>query len=319
MSGIADPIALLLVSFKAVIPAFGWIVVGMVCRRLIVASLVIFKRGEKFVFYLGMPIVLCLSASQLDFSGLRASSYLLAGTLAFCLVVVASYLHARWRGYSLEHRGVVSQSAYRGNLAIIGLALCASAFGQKGLVTAAMPIAIWTLLFNVIAVILLGYTHGGHTSPIVVLKGLARNPLIVGIAVGAALSIGGVPVPESVYDVGRIFTAAVIPFALVCLGGSISLRAAKDSRQELIDASLWRLVVAPVVVILICVAFGVRGTELGVTFLLLGGPAAVACHVMVAAVGGNQRLAANIVMVTTLLAPFSLSIGLFVLNYFSLI
>lgn len=319
MSGIADPLSLLLVSFQAVIPAFGWIVVGMVVRRLVPSSLMLFKRGERFVFYLGMPTVLCLSASRLDFSGLEASSLLIAGTLAFTLVVVASYLYSIWRGFTIGHCGVVSQSAYRGNLAIIGLALCGSAFGQEGLVLAAMPIAIWTLSFNIIAVILLSHTHGGKSSPRAVLGGLLRNPLILGIVAGAILSVSKIPVADPIYRAGDVFTLAVIPFALFCMGGSISLRSAKDSYEELVTATVWRLLVAPIVVVLLCVGFGVRGTELGVAFLLLGGPAAVACHVMVAAMGGNQRLAANIVMVTTLLAPFSLSVGLFGLNYFSLL
>ena len=318
MSGIVDPVNLLIVSFISVVPAFGWIVAGLVVRRLLPQSAMIFRRGEKFVFYIGMPVVLCLSASQLDFTHLQASKYLLVGTLSFSLIVVAAYLHAGWRGYSLGHRGVVSQSAFRSNLAIIGLALCASTCGPEGLVRAAMPIAVWTLLFNVIAVALLGYTHGGTSSPRAVLGGVLRNPLILGIAVGVLISVAGIPLTSGVYDAGNTFSGLVIPFALVCLGGAINLRSARESRRELVDATVWRLVISPVVAVGLCLVFGLRGIELGVIFLLLGGPAAVACHVMVAAAGGNQRLAANIVMVTTFLAPISLTVGLFALNYFAL-
>ncbi len=314
-----QPLQLLLTSFNAVIPAFGWIVFGIVLRRIAPGSLSVFRFGEKFVFYIGMPTVLGISASQQDFLAVKLSGYILAGTVAFCVVVVAAYQHARWQGFSLAHRGVVVQSAYRGNLAIIGFALCASAFGQQGLVLAAMPIAIWTVLFNIIAVVLLGHTHGGHSSPMAAVKGMAKNPLIIGITIGAAVSLSGVEAPAAVYDLGDFLTQTVIPFALICLGGSISLKAAKSAKPELISATVWRLIIAPLVTVFTCLAFGVRGLELGVTFLLLGGPAAVACHVMVSAVGGNGRLAANIVMITTLLAPISLSLGLFLLSYLSLL
>ena len=319
MSGITDPLQLLLVSFLAVVPAFGWIVVGIVIRRLAPITLPSFKLGEKFVFYIGMPAVLAISASQQDFLSVKLSGYILAGIVAFSLVVVAAYLHSRWLGFSLAHSGVVTQSAYRANLAIIGLALCASAFGQQGLGLATMPIAIWTVLFNIIAVVLLGHTHGGHGSPWAVIKGIAKNPLIIGIVVGAGISVTGMEKPDSVYQLGGWLTQTIIPLALICLGGSISLKAAKSARQELFSATLWRLIIAPIITILICLAFGVRGLELGVSFLLLGGPAAVASHVMVSAAGGNGRLAANIVMLTTLLAPLSLSLGLFLLSYLSLL
>lgn len=319
MSTVADLFLLLTLSFAAILPAFGWIALGMAARRLVPGSLGFFKKGERAVFYAGMPVVLCLSAARLDFTSLQASRPLLAGIVAFCLVAAGAYAYGGWRGFSLGHRGVVSQGAYRGNLAIIGLALCASAFGPDGLVAAAMPIAVWTLLFNVIAVILLNHTHGGRSSPLQALRGMATNPLIVGIAAGAALSVFGVSLPEPVHHFGERFAEVVIPFALVCLGGAISLQAARESRPELVTASFWRLVISPVVAVLACLLFGVRGTELGVTLLLLGGPAAAACHVMVAAVGGNARLAANIVMVTTLLAPVTLSVGLFLLRVVGLV
>ncbi len=314
-----DPLSILLVSFRSVLPAFGWIALGMVTRRLIPASLALFRHGEKFVFYLGMPIVLALSAAQLDFLTVKFSGQVLAGVIAFTLVVGAAYLHARRRGFSRAHSGVVAQAAYRSNLAIIGLALCATAFGPQGLVVAAMPTAVWTLLFNVIAVILLGHTHGGHSSPVAVLLGMVKNPLIIGIAAGALVSVSGIDVAATVFQSGDRFSGLVIPFALICLGGSISLQSARSAGAELATASVWRLLVAPATAILVGLAFGLRGLELGVTFLLLGGPAAVASHVMVSAMGGNGRLAANIVMVTTLLAPFSLSLGLFVLHYLSLL
>lgn len=314
-----SPLQLLQTAFTAVIPAFGWIFLGAVIRRLVPAVEAWFKRGDKFVFYLGMPVVLAFSAARLDFQALSFSGYMLAGTVSFAIVVVLAYLYTGWQGLSMPHRGVVAQAAYRANLAIIGVALCASAFGQRGLTLAAMPIAVWTLLFNVIAVILLGHTHGGHGSAPGVVKSVLKNPLIIGTLVGVVISVSRLPIPASIHQTGFILAQTVIPFALVCLGGSISLRSVKSCRQELLTATLWRLVIAPVIALLACLVLGVRGTELGVIFLLLGGPAAVASHVMVSAMGGNGRLAANIVMVTTLLAPLTLTFGLFVLSALALL
>lgn len=319
MSDPGNSLQLLQAAFTAVIPAFGWILTGAVIRRLIRATEHWFTLGNNFVFYLGMPMVLAFSASRLDFQALAFSGYVLAGTLSFTAVVVIAYLYTGWQGISLPHRGVVAQGAYRANLAIIGLALCASAFGQQGLILASMPTAIWTVMFNIIAVILLGHTHGGHGSALGVIKSVVKNPLIIGTLVGVLVSVSELPVPAPLQHSGVFLAQTVIPFALVCLGGSISLRSVRSNRVELVSATLWRLVVAPVITVLVCLALGVRGIELGVAFLLLGGPAAVACHVMVTAMGGNGRLAANIVMVTTLLAPLTLTFGLFVLSALSLL
>ena len=85
------------------------------------------------------------------------------------------------------------------------------------------------------------------------------------------------------------------------------------------EASFWRLCVAPLVGILLALSFGVRGEPLGVLFLLLATPVAVSSHVMVVAARGDGTLAANIIVLTTLLSLVTITIGFFVLSLFSLI
>ncbi|MEK7281079.1 MAG: hypothetical protein AAB037_01845, partial [Chloroflexota bacterium] len=69
-----DFVHLLSLSFAAIAPAFGWIALGLILRRLIPCSGGVFKGGEKAVFYLGMPLVLFFSASRLDFTSLQSST-----------------------------------------------------------------------------------------------------------------------------------------------------------------------------------------------------------------------------------------------------
>lgn len=52
-----------------------------------------------------------------------------------------------------------------------------------------------------------------------------------------------------------------------------------------------------------------RGAELGVLFLLLSSPVAAASFVMVVAVRGDANLAANIIVLSTLLSGISVTLG----------
>ena len=319
MSANPDLITLLAISVTAVLPTFAWVLSGFLLQKAVPRSELLFRRGDRLVFYVGMPLVLFFSAIKLDLRDIQNSTHLIAGTIAILVMVTGAYLYSACRGYALGHRGIVAQSAYRANMTIVGISLCVAAFGEQGLVIAALPIAVWTFLFNVIAAILLSLTHNASSSPGVVLQSIYRNPLILAIVFGLIVASFGISWPPIVNLMASIITKLTIPFALLCLGGGISLRSMQESKAELVDATILRLCISPLVAVMLCLALGVRGIELGVTFLLLGGPTAMASYVMVAAIGGNARLAANSVVLTTLLAPLTLTAGLFVLRFLELI
>ena len=59
---------------------------------------------------------------------------------------------------------------------------------------------------------------------------------------------------------------------------------------------------------------GFEGRELGLMFLFFASPTAAASFVMVKALGGNDRMAANIIALTTLLASVTITTGVFILQ-----
>ncbi|HKK57301.1 MAG TPA: AEC family transporter, partial [Marinobacter sp.] len=59
---------------------------------------------------------------------------------------------------------------------------------------------------------------------------------------------------------------------------------------------------------------GFEGRELGLMFLFFASPTAAASFVMVKAMQGNDRLAANIVALTTLMASVTVTVGVFLLR-----
>ncbi|MGB2149987.1 MAG: AEC family transporter, partial [Cobetia amphilecti] len=69
----------------------------------------------------------------------------------------------------------------------------------------------------------------------------------------------------------------------------------------------------------VAVLLGFRGTELGVLFLFFASPTAAASFVMVRAMGGNDRLAANIIAISTLMAGITITAGIFVLKLSGLV
>jgi predicted permease len=80
------------------------------------------------------------------------------------------------------------------------------------------------------------------------------------------------------------------------------------------QASIGRIVIAPLLAIAIGLAFGLTGVHMGVLFLMVASPTAAASYVMVKAMGGNDILAANILAFTTVVSLFGMALGAAVLR-----
>ena len=317
-----DALALLGTALAVSAPTFGWVVAGLALRRLGLLTEPVITRVSQLAFRFGLPTMLFASAARVDYSTLGSAVYLLAGALATLLTLALAWQYSRWRGHPRPLQGIFVQASFRSNLAIIGIALAVSAYGEQGLVLAAMPVALLTVLYNVLAVWVLNATLGAGASIGALLGGIARNPLIIGISAGVALAVSGLPVPGFVAPLGAAMSWFFLPLMLLCIGGAMQLAKLRSTGpvqwQVAWEATAWRLCVGPLLAVLLAMALGVRDVPLGVLFLLMSSPVAAASFVMVVAAKGDGVLAANIVVLTTLLSIITLTAGFFLLTLFSL-
>lgn len=293
-----------------------WVLCGLLLQRAGWLSAELNRAASLLVFRIGLPIVLFFGASRVDYTQITQARYLLAGVIATLLLVLLAGIYGRWRGIERGDRAVFVQAAYRSNQGVVGIALCAEAYGAEGVALAALPVAVLTIIFNLIAVVLLGRAYGKRQTPLVILRGIISNPLIIGISLGVLVSLSQLQLNQQMYNLGAVLTGVFIPIALICIGASLNLRALRDSSSLTLEATAWRLLVGPLVAIAVAVSMGVHSAELGVLFLLMSAPPAAAGYIMVMAAGGNGPLAANIVVIGTLLSSLTITLGLALLQTF---
>jgi len=314
-----ESLALLYSALAVSVPTFAWVVLGLLLRRAGLVSAALIGTVSRLAFNYGLPLMLFTSAAQVDYSALGSARYLLAGALGTLLTLALAWLYSLWRDHPRAQRGIFVQAAFRSNLAIVGLGLAVSAYGERGPLLAALPVALLTALYNVLAVWVLNSTLGSGTSLRVLLLGIARNPLIIGIVAGVMLAVSGLPVPAVVAPAGSLLSAFFLPLMLVCIGGSMQLSKLRGTGPLAWEATFWRLCVGPLLTVLLALAMGVRDEPLGVLFLLLSSPVAAASFVMVVAARGDGVLAANIVVLTTILSMATVTVGFFLLSLFGLV
>ena len=278
------------------------------------------KTASQLVYNIGLPVMLFITSTTTDLSHITDRNLLIAFGLMTVLVFIGSLLTAHWHCKDPRDQGVFIQGAFRGNLVILGLAFCANAYGEKGLALASLPVAMTVVLYNVLSVYVLNRSlHHASNSFMPTLIGIVKNPLIIAIFAGFAVNVINLALPTLVMDSGKYLSQMVLPLALICIGGSLSMERLTRIDATTLSACLWKLILSPIIACAIAIWLGLRGDALAILFLLAASPTATISFVMVQAMKGNGELAANIVAQTTLWSLLTVTLGLWVLQILNLV
>ncbi len=309
----------LVFSFSITGPIFVVLALGVILSRKGMINDNFVDIGSKLVFNITLPSLLFISIIKTDLSqtaNLPLIGIGLAGTL---LAYMLLELTAKQWVQPVSERGVVVQGGFRSNMGIIGLAYCVNAYGNDGLVTASLYLALVTILFNVLSVVTLSRSLQRETGIKGTLLGIAKNPLIVGILLALPVAWAGIELPQVLIRTGEYFAHMTLPLALLCTGASLNFGALRHNMTNAMIAALFKLGLVPILITVGGIWIGFRGMELGVLLLMASAPTAAASYVMVRSMGGNAALAANIIVITTVGSLLTTSISVTLLKGLALI
>lgn len=277
------------------------------------------ETASNLVFNYCLPCLLFFSVIGSEAQIASQSVLLTAGTISTLLLFILAELYAKCFVPNVTDKGVFVQGVFRSNMAIISLATVANAYGKTGLGIGAVYMGVITILYNVLAVITLSRTKKTTGGLMVQIKNItitiAKNPLI--IALVAAFIYKGLALPalpEFVQKTGNLLGAVALPLALICAGATLDMKSMLSPSGLSMQASLGRIVIAPLTAVLIGWLFALSPMQMGVLFLMVASPAAAASYVMAKAMGGNDVLAANILGFTTVFGMIGMAVGMAVLR-----
>lgn len=316
----------LVFALNIVLPNLVLMGLGFFMRKKAQISNAFIDQASKLVFNYALPCLLFFSVieSKVDFS--EQMNLLGAGLAVTLMLYFGAELYAKIFIERPEDKGVFVQGVFRSNMAIIGLATVANAYGSEGLSIGAVYMGVITLVFNILAVITLSRTAAvtSATGSIriakrdnyaaMLSKKLFTNPLILALlaafgfkAVASAFTLP--ELPQVITQTGALLSALSLPLALICAGATIDMRSMLNLSGLSMQASIGRIIIAPIVAVLVGLGFGLSGVHMGVLFLMVASPTAAASYVMAKAMGGNEVLAANILAFTTVVSLFGMAIG----------
>ena len=201
-----------------------------------------------------------------------------------------------------KRRGVMVQAIFRSNFVLMGVPIVANIFGDHNIAVATTMIAVIIPMYNIFAVFALETFRGGKFAPLPILKGVFKNPMILGALIGAALLISGIKIPAPILKPFGQISAATTPVALIILGASFKFGSTHEHRKQLLGCILGRLILVPSIMLSIALLLGFRGIEFVTLIAIFGTPCAVVSFAMAQQMGGDADLAGNCVVFTSALS-----------------
>lgn len=202
----------------------------------------------RLTFFVLSPFLLFVVLAEADvrtlFSSLLPVSAIAAVTVIALYAVVARLL---WRR-SVAETTIGSLSAGQVNSNNIGIPLSLYLLGD-----AAFPapvILLQLLVFTPITMAILDAVTSGRSSLAKTIGRVVTNPIVLGSALGAAVSISGIELPEVVMAPAELVANACVPVLLISYGLSLygqRVLGAHGRRRDVIFATTLKLVVMPAV------------------------------------------------------------------------
>ena len=311
----------LIFSLNATIPIFLMMLLGMLFRKLGWMDEVFAAKMNKFVFLVPLPVLLFEQLATVDFSEVWDIKFIL-----FCFVVTAisitisTVISLLWKDRSIK--GEFIQATYRSSAALLGIAFIQNIYGTVGM--APLMIIGSVPLYNVMAVVVLSFFKPGNNSfdkALVkkTLKGIVTNPIIIGIVAGFVWSALKLSMPSILHKTVSSIGATATPMGLMSMGATFEMKKATSKMKPTLVAVFMKLVGFCAVFLPVAAVLGFRNEELIAILVMLGSATTVSSFVMARNMGHEGTLSSGVIMMTTLLSAFTLTMWLDVLRSFGLV
>jgi predicted permease len=305
----------LIFSINAVLPMFAVIFAGWFFKKKKIINENFVSISNKLVFQVVLPIKLFLDVYNSDFSEAFDIKF-----ISFAVVCSILSFFVIWKLSDLlinnkSQIGAFVQGSFRGNYALMGVALIDNVLG-KSASKAVLIVAFVIPIYNVLSVIVL--TMRSKTPNLAGIKkalvNIFKNPLIVGILLSLPFSIFSIKLPTVIFKSLNSFGTLAMPLALLAIGGSFDIAESISKMKISLIGSTIKLVILPLIFVPIAILLGFSGEDILVLYVMFATPTAVSSYTMARYMNNDEHLAANILVLSTLLSVFTFTIGIYLLK-----
>ena len=311
----------LIFSLNATVPIFLMMVLGMIFRKIGWMDIEFAEEMNKFVFLVPLPVLLFSDLATVDFEEVWNIRFVIfCFIVTFISIAIVAGISFLWKDKTIQ--GEFIQSSYRSSAALLGIAFIQNIYGNAGM--APLMIIGSVPLYNVMAVVVLSFFQPERKALDrevwkKTLKGIMTNPIIIGIVAGFVWSALKLPMPLILHKTVSSIGATATPMGLMSMGATFEMKKATSKMKPTLVAVFMKLVGFCAIFLPMAALLGFRNEEMIAILVMLGSATTVSCFVMARNMGHEGTLSSGVIMMTTLLSAFTLTMWLDVLRSFGLV
>ena len=299
-------------------PIFLVMVIGYILKQIGMLNDNFVTVANKFNFKVTLPFMLFKDIAGVDIKAVFDIKYVL-----FCAIVSTICFWVVWGTAKLlvrdkTIRGAFVQSSFRGSAAVMGLAFIQNIYGSSAMgplmIVSAVP------LYNIFSVIVLTFEANDSTNIDKKAKirqagmNICKNPIILSILAGLIVGLLGIQFPTLVNKTISNVAQMATPLALITIGAGFEGRKALAKIAPTMAASTIKLVLQPLVFLPVAAWMGFSGEKMIAILIMLASPTTPSCYIMAKSMNNDEVLTASVIVTTTLMAAFTLTGWIFLLN-----
>ncbi|MCI8921173.1 MAG: AEC family transporter [Acutalibacter sp.] len=299
------------IALEIVLPLFLLLAVGYCIKLTGIMNETSVRQTNNMIFKVFLPLLVFFNIYKTDLTSSFDMSLLLFAVVGVLLQFIISLCLVILLEHDNTRRGVMLQGMFRSNFVLFGIPISTALFGDSAAGLASILIAVIIPLYNMLAVISLESFNGKKPSLWKILVGILTNPLIIASAAGILFVVFHIPLPTVLYKTVSDLSIIATPLAFVILGASFSFGETGRCVRDLCITLGAKLVAYPLLFIALAILMGFRDAHLAVLLTVFGSPIAVSSFTMAQQMGGDDKLAGQLVVFSSLLSVFTMFLFIF--------
>jgi malonate transporter and related proteins len=301
------------VVISALLPVFLLIVLGFILKRSLMRLDTQWHGLERLTYYVLFPTLLIQTLVKADLSSVPVAGVggaLMLSALAMSLLCLALRpVFSRWNidgpAFTSIFQGATRWQTY------VALAVSSNLFGHTGLALASVAMVAIIPLVNVFSVsVLAHYATPEKQSLRAIVMTVLTNPLIWACAIGLAVNVTHLPLPQVWHDVAEALGRSSLGIGLLVTGAGLQLAGMFRPNLAASIAVFLKLILMPVLGVALALWFGISGSSLVIVAVCSAVPTSSSAYVLARQMGGDAPLLAQIITLQTILAAVTMPVAI---------
>jgi len=290
------------IILQTIVPVFSIIAIG--------ALLGLFKDLDaktlsELTLYILTPFLVFTSLLESQIVLQRMLTIIVFAALIFLGMAAISFGAAYVLKFSPTEKSSFVLSTTLMNSGNLGLPLIYFAFGNEGLAIAVIFLVCFVIVLNTFGIFV---AAGGHLPASRAVAEIFRLPALYAIGLAFLLRGTHTVIPAILYKPIQMIGHAAIPTILLILGIQLTHANLRDKLPRISLAVFLRLIVSPILAIVIFTLLPADSLTRRVLIIQSSGPTAVNAIILATKYDVHPDFAGSVILVSTLLSVFSLSI-----------